>query len=101
MKAKDRKAELLNAAVRLAERVGFANLRRDAIAAEAGVSFALVTARLGTMANVKRSVMREAIRQEKLGIIGQGLALSDSTARKAPDDLKDRAVQWIAASAAR
>lgn len=100
MKAKDRKADLLEAAVRLAEREGFANLRRDAIATEAGVSFALVTVRLGTMAKVKRAVMREAIRLEKLPIVGQGLAMGDANAKKAPADLKDRAVQWIAASAA-
>lgn len=101
MKAKERKAELLDAAVRLAEREGFANLRRDAIATEAGVAFSLVTVRLGTMAQIRRSVMREAVRLQKLPIVGQGLAMRDPNAMKAPADLKDRAVQWIAANAAR
>lgn len=101
MKAKDRKADLLAAAVRLAEREGLANLRRDAIAVEAGVAFSLVTLRLGTMAQVKRAVMRDAIRNERLALVGQGLAMRDPHALKAPAELKDRAVQWIAASAGR
>ena len=96
-KTKQTRDEILDAAMRLAQREGFAALRRDAIGAEAGVSFGLVTIRLGTMDNVRRAVMRRAVRERCLRVIAEGIAIRDKHALRAPDDLKDEAIQWLAA----
>lgn len=96
MNIKDRTKELTASALQLAERVGWSNLTRDAIATEAGVSGALVTFRLGTMTEAKRKVMRAAVAARSLRVVAEGLAVGDRHARKAPDDLKAEAAAWIA-----
>lgn len=90
--AKDRTRQLLDAALLVAERDGFANLRRDAIAEEAGVNGSLVSLRLGTMEAVRRDVMRLAIKRACLPVIAQGLAARDRHALKAPPELKEKAL---------
>lgn len=90
--AKDRTEQLLEAALAVAERDGFSNLRRDAIAAKAGVNGSLVSLRLGTMDAVRRAVMRRAIKERRLSIVAQGLAIKDRHALKAPQDLREKAI---------
>lgn len=97
MRAKDRTAVILEAAITLATREGFTELRRDAIATEAGCTFGLVTIRLGTMTEVRRAVMRAAIKRKIWSVLAQGLACNDPTALKAPQDMKDEAGVWLAA----
>ena len=94
-KAKERKAELLEAALKVARSKGFENMTRDAIAEEAGVSFGLVGRYLGTMNRLRQTVMRAAIRKEILEIIAYGLYAKDKQALKAPDELKARAFEYM------
>lgn len=92
-----RAESLLSTAVDLAVTHGYnAKGLRKVIAEEAGVSESLVFARLGTMANMQRDIMRRAIDTKSLRIIAQGLAAGDPHARKAPQELKDAAVALIA-----
>lgn len=93
---KDRKGQLLVAALELAERVGYTQVTRDALAAAAGVSPALVSVRFGTMLCFRRDLMRFAIRKEALRVIAQGLCISDCHARKAPEELRRRAMDELA-----
>lgn len=86
--AAERKDLILAAAMRVAEKIGYHHMTRDQIAKEAGVSPGLITARLGTMAKMRTVVMREAIKGPNLRVLGQGLALMDKIAMKAPDELK-------------
>ena len=95
MNPKERTTELLAVATRVALRDGFASMRRDAIAAEAGVTGALVTCRLGTMPELRRAVMRHAIKNRILGVVAQGLALGDKHALKAPEDVRREAAAWL------
>jgi AcrR family transcriptional regulator len=95
-KPADRTRELLDTALHVAAADGWANLTRDAIAVAAGVSPALVSARLGTMAATKRAVMREAVRREVLPVVAEGLALRDAHAMRASDELKGRVAAWLA-----
>lgn len=93
---KERAEELLQLAVSLAEGTGYMKVTRKQIADKAGVCEALVTHRLGTMAAVRRSVIRRAIATQNVRVLAQGLAANDPHARKAPDDLKQQAAQWLA-----
>ena len=90
-----RTAELLRTAVEVASVRGWRAMTRECVAVAAGVSPALVSARLGTMDALRRSVMRAAIRQQVVSIVAEGLAVGDPHARKAPDELKRLAADHL------
>jgi AcrR family transcriptional regulator len=92
---KAREQMLLDAAIRLAKRVGLARITRDGIALEAGVATGLVSYSLGNMVSVRRAVMIEAIRGRHVELVAQGLAAGDPLARKAPPDLRNQAAQMV------
>ena len=91
-----RKNQILNVAVNMAKDVGYNKVTRDAVAEGAGVSMGLVTRYFGTMKNLRRDIMRFAIRNEVAEIIAQGLANGDDHARKAPAELKAQAATLLA-----
>lgn len=91
-----RKTQLLDVALRLATQKGLASLRRDQIAQAAGVSPGLVTERLGTMIEMRRAIMRAAVKSEVLPLIAEGIVCKDRTALKAPAALRARALAAIA-----
>ena len=91
----DRTRELLVVALKLAERTGWRTLTRDAIAEAASVSPGLVSARLGTMDDMRRSVMRLAVRERCLPVLAEGLAVRDRHALKADDALRQAAAAWM------
>lgn len=93
-----RKDYILAVAVTMAKDAGYHKLTRDAVAEAAGVSMGLVTRYFGTMNQLRRDVIRYAIRHEIPEIIAQGLANSDDHAKKAPDELKTRAKAILTAS---
>lgn len=87
-----REASILNAAVELSKELGYQNITRDGVAERAGISMGLVTRYFGTMVNLQRAVMGAALRDGIAEIIAQGLAHNDPRARKAPPELKERAI---------
>lgn len=91
-----RKDEILVAAVELAKEVGYNKMIRDDIAIKAGVSTGLVTHYFETMIQLRRDVMRYAVRNNIPKIIAQGIANQDKHARKAPPELKAKAVELLA-----
>lgn len=93
--SKTRKAEMISAALREAKRAGFVNLTRRNIALECGVSEPLVNHYLGTLTQLKRTVMRAAVSQEILKIVAEGLAIRDPHALKASKELKQKAIASI------
>lgn len=95
LKPDERKELLLDVALKLAGRHGLTNLTREQIAEAAAVSPALVSARLGTMVALRRTVMRQAIARENLPVLAQGLAARDPYAVKAPLALRQRAVATL------
>lgn len=95
MKRNEREQMLLRHAADLAESVGYSRVTREAVAARAGVSPAVVNFLFGTMAVFKRHLMRFAIRNERLPVIAQGLAVKDPYARRAPQDVKTRAIAYL------
>jgi len=88
----DRIAQILNAALVVASKVGYARLTREDIAKRADVPASLISYHLGTMPALRRKIMREAIRTECLPVVAQGLAIRDRFALKAPAELRARAV---------
>jgi AcrR family transcriptional regulator len=87
-----RKEAILAVALERARSIGLNNLRRDDIAAHAGVANGLVSRYFSTMTQLRRAVVRAAIRQEVLPVLAQALASRDPDALKAPEDLQKRAL---------
>jgi AcrR family transcriptional regulator len=90
-----RTAELLEVALRLAAAQGWNAITRDDIALAAGVSPGLVSARLGTMDAMRRSVMRAAVTRGLVAIVAQGLAVRDRHALRASDELRAAAAAYV------
>lgn len=96
--ARERVKHILDNALILAESHGYASISRDQIARMCGFpSSSLITYHMGSMVDFRRKLMREAIRRENLRVLAQGLAAHDRHARKAPEELKARALQTLAA----
>lgn len=95
MKPADRKAEILEAALVAARKCGFSKFRQIDIAAEANVSYGLVSTYFKTMTQMRRAVMRAAINRKDLAILAQGLGCGDPDARKAPAELKAKAAKLL------
>jgi AcrR family transcriptional regulator len=93
-----RRDQLLNVALTVAVEIGYNNLTREAIAerAKPPVSPSLISAYFGTIKQLKRVIMRAAVRQKIPEIVAQGLVLKDAHAMKAPQELKTRAATLIA-----
>lgn len=95
MKHKDRTNHLIAAALTVAERVGYMTMTREQIAAEAECSPGLVSLHLGTMPAMRRLVMRAAVRQRRLQVIAQGLAMRDPVALRVSEELRGAAVAGL------
>jgi AcrR family transcriptional regulator len=92
----DRHALILAAALRISRLHGYQKVTRADIALAAECSEALVSSYLGTMVQVRRAVIRAAIKNRDLIVLAQALAAKDSHAQKAPDELKRAAVATLA-----
>lgn len=90
-----RKDAILEAAVALALSDGLSNVRLIPVAERAGVTNGLVSHYFGTVKQLHRAVIRHAIHRELLSIVAQALAAGDIEARKAPDELKQRALNSL------
>lgn len=90
-----RKGHLLAVALHMARSAGYQKVTRSAIAETAGVSVGLVNRYFGTMQQLRRDVMREAVRSGAADVVAQGLAVGDAQAAKAPDELKEQAARAI------
>lgn len=95
LKPDARKEDILAAALPLAERHGYANLTRNQIADAAQVSGPVLNYHFGTMAQLRRDIMRHAIKSECLAVVAQGLSARDGQAQKAPEALRRRALDSL------
>ncbi len=91
----DRKQQIMAAALIAAKRIGYTSVKRSDIAEEAEVTNSLVSRYWGTMPKLRRAIMRRAIKLEHLTIIAQGLVANDANALKAPQALKQQALQQL------
>jgi AcrR family transcriptional regulator len=95
LEPKERRGQILAAAVELARDKGYHNLTRDGVAVAAGVSFGLVTRYFGSIDTLQQKVMTEAVEGDILEIIAAGLAIGDPIARQAPGELKVKAANLL------
>jgi AcrR family transcriptional regulator len=93
---KERKQQILDVAVKLAEVVGVEGLRREGVAKGAEVADGLVSRYFNTMTQLRRAVMRRAVHTENLTIIAQGIAARDPEAMKASPELRAKALATLA-----
>jgi AcrR family transcriptional regulator len=95
LKPEIRRDQILAAALVLAERDGYHNITRDAIAERASCSTGLVTRYFSTMLQLKRAVMRAAVKQEIVRVVAQGMVDKNQYAMRAPPALRERALATI------
>jgi len=100
MKPADRKAQILEAAITVAVAKGFNNFRLVDIAEQAKCSTGSVIRYWATMVQVRRDVMRAAIKGAEqdsalLRIVATGVALGDARCRKLSPELRARAVATL------
>lgn len=87
--------QILQAAVELAGIHGYQHFTRNQVAERANVAQGAVHYHYGTMQQLRRAVMGEAVRTRNLKIIAMGLAAGDTRARKAPEDVRRQAVELM------
>lgn len=92
---KTHRAAILEIALRHAAERGYTRITRADIAAEAGVAVGVVNAAYGTMGQLKRDIMRHAVKRELLSIIADGLALREPQALAASPELRRRALDHM------
>lgn len=90
-----RKNSILAAALIVAARSHYAHMTRSAVALEAGVSGPLVQHYFGTMPQLRRDVMRKAVRDGVLIVIAQGLVAGDKHAKAAQEVHKAAALDLV------
>lgn len=96
MQARERKAQILKAALTLCSvKTSVPRVTREEIAEVVGIPPTLITYHFGTMPALRRDIMREAVRTECLPVVAQGIALRDPHALKAPEKLRQRALQSL------
>lgn len=91
-----RKGQILSVAIELSKELGYHKVTRDGIAERAGISAGLISRYFNTMTQLKRAIIRAAIHQEIPEIVAQGIANNDDHARKAPPELKRKAIELMA-----
>lgn len=95
LKPAHRRRQILDAALALAERQHYATMTRDGVAEAAGVSMGLVTRYFSTMPQLRRAVMRAAVADGNVAVVGQGLAHRDPQALKADATLRAAAARHL------
>jgi AcrR family transcriptional regulator len=89
------KSEMVDKALALAVKIGFANLTRANISEACGITPSLVNHRFGTMTEMRRTIARAAIRSETLPVIAELVATKNPLVKKIPDSLKARAIAQL------
>lgn len=96
-KVENRNRAVLDAAVALAAERGYRNMTRAEIAERAGVATGSVNNAYGTMEALRDAAMSAAVDRGIVAVVAQGIADRHPAALAAPQDLKDSALQSLAA----
>jgi AcrR family transcriptional regulator len=96
LKPKDRKAAILASALKQARKYGYQNVDRGQISADADCSRNLINHYFGTMPQLRRAIIGEAIRLKDLTIIAQALVAREPRAMKLSDEVKQAALASVA-----
>ncbi len=92
-----RKDSIIAAALALSTETHYREVTRDQIGTRCGITGTAVMYHFKTMQQLRREIMRAAVKQERLRVIAQGLTCGDAHAQRAPDDLQRRALDAVVA----
>lgn len=92
MKTDARKEDILAAALPLAERNGYTTITRNDIAKAARISGPTLHYHFGTMAQLRRDLMRYAIKAGSARVIAQGVVANDPQAMKLDEATRKEAM---------
>ncbi len=87
---------VLKAALELAESVGYNHVTRDQIADRAGVATGTVSLYMGTMCQLRRTVIRHALKEGRHRIIAQAIIADDPHVKKLTDEERRIALMAVA-----
>ena len=90
--AKERKKQILDQAVAQATELGYQNVTAAGVAAALQVQPSLIFHYFDNVADLRRQLVRAAIKNEVLPVIAQGVAMKDRQVMRAPVELRNRAV---------
>ena len=89
--------KILDTAVKIALKVGYRNVTREAIAARAGIATGTVSYHFKTMGHLRDAVVRYGVTHRILAIVAQGLAADHKLTRDIDANLKRAAAATLAA----
>lgn len=90
-----RKQHILKEAIKLSIKIGYNKITRDGIAEHTKVTSSLIARYYPTMDDVRRAVIEEAIKNEIVEILAQGLALKDPLTLKINKRLKRKVLSRL------
>jgi AcrR family transcriptional regulator len=93
----DRKEQLLAVALTEARKIGYSRVTLQIVAQAASCAPSTVSHYFGTMTQLRRAMMRAAIKREVLEVIAQGLVDRNPQALAAPESLRASALQTLSA----
>jgi AcrR family transcriptional regulator len=88
---------ILAAALHLARRHGYLHITRAMIAERARCSASLISAHMGDMMQVRRALLREAVRVEDWHVVAQGIVARDPVVARLPVTVRRKALEKGAA----
>ena len=91
-----RRSQMVAAALSLAREHGYDRVTSPMVADAVGLSKASVMHRFGTMDEMRRAVMREAVKTGDALVVAQGLAARDDIAVNAPENVRAAALEHLA-----
>lgn len=95
MRPEARKDEILAAALDIAANSHYLKVTREQIAVRVGVSGPAIQYHFQTMVQLRKDLMRAAVKQTCLKVIAQGLLSDDPHAIRASEGLKRQAIKAI------
>ena len=92
-----RREYILNAALHLAEELGYCGFTRDAVAYVADISSSLIAKEdyFPRMEDLRNAVLGAAIARERLNIIAQGIIAKDPMCKNLSPDLKAKVMDYL------
>jgi AcrR family transcriptional regulator len=91
----ERRKQLLDVALALAEEIGYKDVNRMNLAAQCDVSPSLISHYYDSTENLRGAIVRAAVRRENVAVVAQGLSAKHPDAMKASDELKELVAQYI------
>jgi len=87
---KVRKEEVLNAAIKVAKNTPYTQMTRLQVSEMAECAEGTINRYYGTMNQLRKAVMRRAVRDGIVNIVSLGLALHDTQAMESNAELRDK-----------